>query len=62
MNEGTTRRPTGDMGKEKWVSGFDAVSFTGTGDLQDKAGKWFGSGNGEQEERPPGSRVLRNEE
>lgn len=24
------------MGKEKWVSGFDAVSFTGTGDLKDR--------------------------
>lgn len=62
MNEGRTRRSAGYMGKEKWVSGFDAVSFTGTGDLKDKAGKWFGSGNGEQEEHPPGSRVLRNEE
>lgn len=50
------------MGKEKWVSGFDAVSFMGTGNLKDKAGKWFGSGNGEQEEHPPGSRVLRSEE
>lgn len=51
------------MGKEKQcMAEPGAMTFTGTGVSKDKEGKWFGSGNREQEGHPPGSKLLRNGE